>query len=120
MDPSLRRIFQDKITAYEAAIRITVYIDEGGFAHDTHARLCVHWPEMSWYASLARERLYQRDWRPALIGKLLATVDLFEAYINAASTPILNIKLHEGTQQTNAIITCRKMEVAIHSRLGVR
>ncbi|SDY26296.1 hypothetical protein [Nitrosomonas sp. Nm58] len=40
-DEDVRRIFREKIAAYEAAGRMIVYIDESGFAHGVpHTRGC--------------------------------------------------------------------------------
>ena len=82
-DESARRIFQDRIAAYEAAGRVIVYLDESGFAHDA--------PRTHGYAPIGQRCHGTHDWHAkgrinamgALIGKLLVTVGLFEVNINA-------------------------------------
>lgn len=81
-DENARRTFQDKI-AYEATGRTIVYIDESGFAQDA--------PRTHGYAPIGQRCPGTYDWHVkgrinaigALIGKLLITVGLFEANINA-------------------------------------
>src|SRR5690606_27929365 len=82
-DANARRSFQDKITVHEAAGRVIVYIDESGFAQDA--------PRTHGYAPIGQRCHGTHDWHAkgrinaigALIGKLLVTVSLFEANINA-------------------------------------
>ncbi|MCW5607732.1 MAG: IS630 family transposase [Nitrosomonas sp.] len=82
-DANTRRIFQEKITAHEAAGRVIVYIDESGFAHDA--------PRTHGYAPIGQRCHGTHDWQArgrinaigALIGKLLVAAGLFEANINA-------------------------------------
>lgn len=78
-----RHVFRQKIATYEAEARTIVYIDESGFAHDM--------PRTHGY-SLEGKRCYgTHNWQArgrtnaigALIGKLLATVGLFETNVNA-------------------------------------
>ena len=78
-----RRIFQEKIAAYEAAGRAIVYIDASGFAHDA--------PRTHGYAPAGQRCHGTHDWHApgrinaigALIGKLLFTVSLFAVNISA-------------------------------------
>jgi transposase len=78
-----RRIFQEKIAAYEAAGRPIVYLDESGFAQDA--------PRTHGYAPAGQRCHGTHDWHApgrinaigALIGKLLITVSLFAVNINA-------------------------------------
>lgn len=78
-----RRIFQEKIEAYEKEGRVIVYIDESGFAHDM--------PRTHGYAPKGQRCYGVRAWHAkgrtnvigALIEKLLLTVGLFNANINA-------------------------------------
>ena len=82
-DVNARRIFQEKIAAYEAAGRPIVYLDESGFAQDA--------PRTHGYAPAGQRCHGTHDWHApgrinaigALIGKLLITVSLFAVNINA-------------------------------------
>jgi hypothetical protein len=82
-DKNTRRIFQEKMAAYEAAGRAIVYLDESGFAHDA--------PRTHGYAPAGQRCHDTHDWHApgrinaigALIGKRLLTVSLFAVNISA-------------------------------------
>jgi hypothetical protein len=76
-DENARRIFQDKIKAYQTDDKPIVYLDESGFAHNM--------PRTHGYAPIGEPCLGKHDWhakgRTNVIGALLAstllTVTLF-------------------------------------------
>jgi len=80
---SARRIFKDRIAAYEAADRTIVYIDESGFSHDM--------PRTHGYAPIGKRCHGVRDWHArgrtnvigALIGTILLTAGLFTNNVDA-------------------------------------
>jgi transposase len=82
-DEHARRIFQDKLAAYEAAGRTIVYLDESGFAHDM--------PRTHGYAPAGQRCHGTHDWHArgrtnvigALMGCALLTVGLFSVTVDA-------------------------------------
>ena len=82
-DEDARRIFQNKIEAYQSDNKAIVYIDESGFAHDM--------PRTHGYAAIGKRCVGKHNWhtkgRTNVIGALLAscllTVTLFTGSVNA-------------------------------------
>lgn len=83
MNEDARRVFQEKITAYQADNKSIVYLDESGFAHDM--------PRTRGYALVGKRCVGKHDWhakgRTNVIGALLAscllTAALFAGSVNA-------------------------------------
>ena len=78
-----RHIFQQKIAVHKAEKRTIAYIDESGFAHDM--------PRTHGYSAIGTRCFGTHNWQAkdrvnvigALIGKLLLTVSLFSANVDA-------------------------------------
>jgi transposase len=82
-DENARRVFQDKISAYQIDNKSIVYLDESDFAHDM--------PRTHGYAPVGKRCRGKHDWhangRTNVIGALLAscllTATLFTGTVNA-------------------------------------
>ena len=83
MNENARRIFQDKLKAYQADNKPIVYLDESGFAHDM--------PRTHGYAPIGEPCVGQHDWHAkgrthvmgALLASCLLTATLLTGSVNA-------------------------------------